>query len=37
MGREVLRLEERGLEVGRRGLEVGKERFGSWLGEVWRL
>ena len=37
MRRGILRLGERGLEVGRRSLEVGKVRFDGWIIEVWRL
>ena len=45
MRREILRLGERGLEVGRGCLEVGNVRFGGWFKrglevgeiEVWRV
>ena len=37
MRRGILRLGERGLEVGRMNLEVNKRRFVGWIIEVWRL
>ena len=37
MRRGILRLGERGLEVGWMNLEVNRRRFGGWIIEVWRL
>ena len=37
MRRGILRLGERGLEVGRMSLEVDKVSYDGWIIEVWRL